>query len=72
MQYPAHLMEESDSLVVHQVGVQWRYVWMVHGVLCVTTTGIHLMLRWCVDNWDMKDMVRSCMKNKTIYVFVFV
>ena len=55
-------MEESDSLVVHQVGVQWRYVWMVHGVLCVTTTGIYLMLRWCVDNLDMKDMVKFCMK----------
>ena len=32
---------------------------MVHGVLCVTTTGIYLMLRWCVDNWGMIKMVRD-------------
>ena len=32
---------------------------MVHGVLCVTTTGMYLMLRWCVDILDMMEMVRE-------------
>ena len=41
---------------------------MVHGVLCVTTSGIYLMLRWCVDNWDMKDMVRLILHDKLIVV----
>ena len=72
MQHPAHLMEESDSLVVHQVRVQWRYVWMVHGVLCVTTTGIYLMLRWCVDSLDMKEIVRFCMKSLCIIFWLCV
>ena len=43
---------------------------MVHGVLCVTTTGIYLMLRWCVDNLqlDMMEIVRLILHDKLIVV----
>ena len=35
---------------------EWRYVWMGCGAQCVMTGGTTEMLKWCVDNYILKDV----------------
>ena len=38
---------------------EWRYALRMHGVLCVVTLGIDLMLLWCVDSCSTQLKVSS-------------
>ena len=44
------------SMVQQLMKVEWRYVRVGCGALCVITAGIQLMQKWFVNNWDMKDV----------------
>ena len=40
----------------HLAVVEWRYASMGSGAQYVIITGIPMMHKWCVDNWDMMDV----------------
>ena len=54
--------------------VVWRFAATECGVLCVMTFGVQQMHRWCVDNWDIQQLVRInllCSSLCLFYAFFF-
>ena len=44
-----------DWLMDH-MRVKWSYASMEYGTQCVEMSGTSMMLKLCVDNWDMMDV----------------
>ena len=56
------LMVTSDFEVVQTVlKVEWKFATIMHGALCVMTSGVHLMQELHVDSLDFHQQVCNCM-----------